>query len=256
MFRKTWLVVLAILIALTSVGCGGVQNKTSDGSGEQGKFDAATVIKDLKGNALAEKIGKYLEDGDVDKAVAVGEVAMKKEPDNLAVIFNLSNAYYFQKDLLSMVKVTKKMEEMSPQNPMVLNQLAWALIESGENPAEGIKKVETAMKIVVESGRAVEDAFVDTHAYGLYKLGKKSEAIAEWGKIMPRVQNGEMYLHLGQALIETGKKVEARTILDKGLGFTKLQMKDVNLTKAELKHLEEVKLKIENYLKDVSKAKS
>jgi len=249
MFRKTWLIVLAIVITLTSVGCGGKDDKTTAGSGEQGKFDAAAVIKDLNGKALAGKVNEYLEEGDVDKAVTVGEAAIKKEPENLALFFNLSNAYYYQKDLLNMVEITRKMEEMSPQDPRVLNQLAWALIDSGENPGEGVKKVEQAMKILQGSGKFVDESLTDTRAYGLYKLGKKVEAINEWQKIIPRVQNGDIYLHLGQALIESGKKVEAKTVLEKGLGFTKLQLKDANLTKAEKKRLEEVKAIFEGLLK-------
>ncbi|MHB8170385.1 MAG: hypothetical protein ACYDG6_02445 [Thermincolia bacterium] len=256
MFRKTWLIVLAIIITLISVGCGEKENKTATNSGDAAKFDAAAAIKDFNDMALAEKINSYLIDGEVDKAVITGEAAMKKEPENLAVLLNLSNAYYYQKDFMNMIKVSRKMEEISPQNPGVLNQLAWALIDSGENPAEGLKKVEKAIQIVTSSGQLVHETYIDTYAYGLYKVGKKSEGIAQWQRVLPRVQSGDIYLHLGQALLETGKKSEAQPVLEKGLSFTKIQMKDANLPKAELKRLEEVKAKFENHLKTLKTKKS
>ncbi|MDA8234732.1 MAG: tetratricopeptide repeat protein [Clostridia bacterium] len=255
MFRKALFTVLAIMFVLTSiVGCG--QKETKTVTQKPAKFDAKTVVKDLKGDALAGKINEYMEEGDIDKAVAVGEAAMGKEPGNLSVLLNLSNAYYFQKDMLNMVKVSKKMDELSPNNPTVLNQLAWALIDSGENPAEGVKKAEQAMLIIKQSGQVIDPGLADTRAYGLYKQGKKAEAISEWQKALPRAQSGEIYLHLGQALFETGKKTEAKPILERALSLIKVQLKDANLTKVEVKHLEQVKVKIEGYLKELNQKQS
>jgi tetratricopeptide (TPR) repeat protein len=85
---------------------------------------------------------------------------------------------------------------IQPENPDIINNLAWFLIDKGLNINEGLKLTDRALKL------SPDDFYInDTKGWGLYKLGKYKEAMEilekNW-KVRP-IYNHEAYLHLRQA---------------------------------------------------------
>jgi TolB-like protein len=61
---------------------------------------------------------------------------------------------------------------LEPKKPLRMNSLAWFLINNDRNVDEGLELVETALKIEPDNW-----GFMGTKGWGLYKLGKYSEAL-------------------------------------------------------------------------------
>jgi len=82
---------------------------------------------------------------------------------------------------------------LEPGSPDKLNRLAWFLIENNRNINEGLRLIDKALEI-----KPYNYNFIDTKGWGLYKLGKKKEALAILEKsrdLMPTYSHA-VYLHI------------------------------------------------------------
>ncbi len=69
-------------------------------------------------------------------------------------------------------KYYRKAVALEPDNPVWLNNLAYFLIETRNNPEEGLSLADKALRI-----RPDNYLFLDTRGWGLYKMGKYKEAL-------------------------------------------------------------------------------
>lgn len=252
MFRKPRILVAILLGVVLLSGC---SNKVNDSAAKDNK-PKINGFETLKGEKLALAIADASKNGELDKAIKLGEEGIKKDPKNLGALLNLSSAYYYKKDLNKMLETAQKMAKIAPKDPIVLNQLAWALIDSGSNLKLGVEKAKEAVLAIQKSGASIDIGYIDTYAYGLSKVGKKKEAIAFWERELAQIENGEVYLHLGQTYLDLGKKEFAKKYLDNGLKLIKLQLKDANLSVVEKNHLKDIKKQLEDKLKNLQNVKS
>jgi len=74
-------------------------------------------------------------------------------------------------------KLMRKGFLLDPDNPQVLEGLAWILIEFEINLQEGMALMEKAMKLDPETWN-----IVDTWGWGLYKTGRYEEALEAFNK--------------------------------------------------------------------------
>lgn len=240
---KAVLGLILVGVMLVAYGCGKDSSKKEPTKAqvkdELTGFNAAAEIEKLKGADLAAKVSKNIEEGYLKRAAAVGKEAWKKEPKNLQLLMNLSVVYMYQENYRGMVEVMRKAKEIAPNNPVVLNQLAWALIESKENVDEGVKLTEQALKSFNRPDKRQQSVpYLDTYAYGLYKQGKYEQAIAVWENILPNVQSGEIYIHLARAYEAKNAKVRAKETYKKALSFLELEIKDANIIQVEKQRLQ------------------
>jgi tetratricopeptide (TPR) repeat protein/TolB-like protein len=90
----------------------------------------------------------------------------------------------------------RQMFSMRPDNPNVLNGLAWFLIDKDRNINEGIELIDKALE------KNPDDyAYLDTKGWGLYKQGKYKESLGlierSWN--LKPMYDHEVYLHLQEA---------------------------------------------------------
>jgi len=87
----------------------------------------------------------------------------------------------------------RKALSLEPENPVILNALAWFLINNELNIDEGLKLVDKALELSPENVY-----FIDTKGWGQYKLGNTSEAleILEKAWALKPVYIHEIFLHL------------------------------------------------------------
>jgi tetratricopeptide (TPR) repeat protein len=73
----------------------------------------------------------------------------------------------------------RKALSLEPANPMLLNAIAWLLIDTDRNINEGLRFVNEALELSPENIN-----YLDTKAWGVYKHGNKKEALNIWEKAL------------------------------------------------------------------------
>ena len=129
----------------------------------------------------------------IDKYISIRKEYSASEATivtNLAMIYEEANIFdtaenYYREALVS-----------EPENPNRLNGLAWFLIDKDRNVKEGLELVDKALKISPD-----DYLIIDTKGWGLYKQGKKKEALDLLQKAwaLKPVYDHEVYLHLEAA---------------------------------------------------------
>ncbi len=188
------------------------------------------------------------EKGQLDAALKTLIMATSKEPSNLSVRMMLGDLYLAKKNYKKALKVYKKIESekpdawniymkqgvlyqemgemtlatksyekalsLSPDNPAVLNNLAWAMAEQGTD-------LDTAL---IYAKKALEKAnehpgIIDTLGWVLYKRGDYAGALARFAKASELIpDNPTIRYHHALGLIKTGDKEKARDELEAALG--------------------------------------
>jgi Tfp pilus assembly protein PilF len=106
-------------------------------------------------------------------------------------------------DIYSAAGIPDKAEEyfrhalsLEPENPLMLNNFAWFLIDNDRNINEGLELIEKALKLSPDI-----DYMLDTKGWGLYKQGNYKEALEILQKSwdLRSVYDYEVYLHLEEA---------------------------------------------------------
>jgi len=159
-----------------------------------------TRLKELEATILRE-LKRY------DDAIAIYEWLLASDPENRAYHLSISLVYdlngQFEKAEESLLKVL----ELSPDDPLALNNLAYMYLENDVNISKALKMVRQALTLDPENG-----AYLDTLGWAYYKLGKYKEArkqIEKSLKLADREDKGIIYDHYGNVLIKLGKKKEA-----------------------------------------------
>ena len=111
---------------------------------------------------------------------------------------------------------------LSPDQPAVLNQLGYTLVDRDIDPEEGLDLIQRAVTLNPNSG-----AIIDSLGWAYFKLGRYDEAVTELElavALMPA--NPTINDHLGDAYWMTGRRLEAR--------FQWAHARDLDPTPAEL----------------------
>ena len=150
-------------------------------------------------------------------AVRAGEPSPQKNleswldqhPGDFAVGLTLAGHYQRQGDSAEAVKMYEQVLEIRPDDPATLNNLAWALHETGDPRAEQFARRAYA--------QGQDQASIsDTLGWILVGKGQLEEGV----KLLKAAANGapgnrEIQYHLAVGLANSGKKAESRKILEK-----------------------------------------
>lgn len=167
-----------------------------------------------------------------------------KEPDNTHwIIFYYRGISYERTKQWEKAEVNfLKALEIAPDQPDVLNYLAYSWLEMDKNLEQARDMLERAVKMRPSDGH-----IVDSYGWALYKLGDYENAakiLERAATIMP--DDPTVNDHLGDSYWKLGRFIEARYQWEKALIF-----------KPEPEHVVKIKRKIEHGLKETSrKAKS
>jgi tetratricopeptide (TPR) repeat protein len=114
-------------------------------------------------------------------------------------------------------KSYQRLLEISPENPIAINNLAWILCEEQNQYNEALA--------LAERGLTLQPDYVDlidTRGMAYYRLGRMDKAVEDFRRCVllypgqtPALVNS--YFHLGRALMQLGQKAEARGQLSKAL---------------------------------------
>jgi tetratricopeptide (TPR) repeat protein len=122
---------------------------------------------------IARKSIRAISEGDtlaareyIDKYISIRYGNSEIDWQNLFMNFKLPEIYNKAEEYF------REQYSLYPESPAVLNYLAWFLIETDRNVAEGLKLVNKALEKAPDS-----PYFLDCKGWGLYKQGKYREAL-------------------------------------------------------------------------------
>jgi tetratricopeptide (TPR) repeat protein len=96
-----------------------------------------------------------------------------------------------------------------PHNPVVLNNLAWALSEGLNQPSEALEKID---ELINRAGRHTEN--LDTRGVILLRMGRTDLAIKDLEAVVQAEPTGLHFYHLAQAYQKAGRDAEFRKALE------------------------------------------
>jgi tetratricopeptide (TPR) repeat protein len=141
----------------------------------------------------------------LERARAVTETARQRAPeyDDLRVIQAM--ICHLQERFDEEVRHYRAVLANQPRNPVVLNNLAWALSEGLNQPSEALEKIDELLAIV---GRNAEQ--LDTRGVILTRLDRLEEAVKDLKEAVKDGSNGVRLYHLAKAYKKMGREEDFR----------------------------------------------
>lgn len=147
-------------------------------------------------------------DGKTGDANAFADSWLKSHPKDNAFRLYLADGANKRKDYAAAVAQYRTLLAAQPDNPVVLNNLAWSLGQLKDPKALGY--AEQANKLAPD-----HPAIMDTLGMLLVEQGQTDRGLALLAKAVQQApQAGELRLNYAKALIKAGRKTEARPQLE------------------------------------------
>jgi tetratricopeptide (TPR) repeat protein len=138
---------------------------------------------------------------------AIGRIG-QLEPRHAKLLFYRGIALERSKQWPRAEQDFQKSLELSPENPDVMNYLAYSWVDLGvaERYDEALKMLRRAVELRPDSGH-----IIDSLAWALYRLGRYGDAVPLLERATELVPTESVVLdHLGDAYWRVGRRVEAR----------------------------------------------
>ncbi|MDR3638835.1 MAG: tetratricopeptide repeat protein, partial [Isosphaeraceae bacterium] len=149
------------------------------------------------------------DDATLSAAMSVIEEALKHSSDDELLTLKAMMAHQVRR-YDEEVGLYRKLAQRHPENFVVLNNLAWALSEGLNQPAEGIELVD---KLVRQVGR--KPAVLDTRGMILIRMGRHDEAIKDLEEVAAAEPSGIHLFHLACAYHKAGRSKACRDSLER-----------------------------------------
>jgi tetratricopeptide (TPR) repeat protein len=192
----------------------------------QEKFDdAERLLRELMNEdktdiSAAQQLGQLLrsnkkfEDAAKVYTVAIDRLG-KLEPEDWQLFYYRGISYERAKQWPSAESDFKKALELSPDEPYVLNYLAYTWVERRENLDQAFKMLEKAV-----SQRPEEGFIIDSLGWAHYMLGRYPQAVTELERAVSLAPTDPVLNdHLGDAYWMVGRHQEARFQWTRALSF-------------------------------------
>jgi tetratricopeptide (TPR) repeat protein len=171
--------------------------------------------------ALEIAVASHFDAAILKKAEAVFVAALAHAPDVDELLVMKAMLDHLQGHFAEEVRLYRLVLERKPRNPLVLNNIAWALCEGIHQLSEALAKIEEVIQL---EGRNPNNA--DTRGVILMRMGQHSQAIEDLKWVVQAEPTGVHLYHLAHAYHEAGRDADFRATLD--------QMRRVGLTEADL----------------------
>jgi tetratricopeptide (TPR) repeat protein len=156
--------------------------------------------------ALEVAVASRVESSALDRAHAVLDTALGHTPDADDLLVMKAMIEHLQGHYDREVRLYRAILTRQPRNSVVLNNLAWALSEGLNQPAEGLEKIDDLIRLV---GRQVE--YLDTRGVILMHMGRFDPAIKDLEEVVRSEPTGAHLFHLAQVYHKAGRDSDCRT---------------------------------------------
>lgn len=143
------------------------------------------------------------------EAVALLQKWTADEPRNLSARLLLASTYEGQSLDKNAIAEYEKILESAPNNPFVLNNLAWLYFQTGEPKA--LNLAQKAAELAPENG-----SVLDTYGWLLFNRGELKDALAVLEKAAQlEPQRADILEHFAAALDKNGRPGDAKSVLER-----------------------------------------
>jgi tetratricopeptide (TPR) repeat protein len=201
---------------LSIAECYRLQEKNSDAEAMLRKV----IDEDTKDISAAQQLGQLLRSTkDFKGAAKAYSVAIDRlgtpEPEDWQLFYYRGIAYERAKDWAPAEKDFLKALELSPDEPFVLNYLAYTWVERRERLDQALPMLEKAVK-----ARPDEGFIVDSLGWAHYMLGHYDDAVKHLEQAVQLAPTDPVLNdHLGDAYWKVGRKNEARFQWSRAISF-------------------------------------
>jgi tetratricopeptide (TPR) repeat protein len=149
------------------------------------------------------------------------QTAASDPRETLALLDKLTIVRHIQKRYPEEVALYQQMLALKPASPTFLNNLAWTLSEEMNNPREGIKWADEAIKAL-----GPQPALLDTRGVVLTRLGRYDEAVHDLDAAVRATPSGSFLYHLARTYRKMNRPDDARSCRDRAraAGLTREQL--------------------------------
>lgn len=176
-------------------------------------FSVELERKIFTGFAFDELVRIFKETGNYERLLDICERAVAAQPEDIALLNDLGDAYIKVGKAGESVKVFKKMVEMEPDASATYCSLGNALVEAGD-----LDGAEAAYKRAVEIDPSEAGTFYNRLANVYCTVGHDERAERTLRKCLEYGYDDPMYYcGLGDVLVKLGKIEEARRIYEKAV---------------------------------------
>lgn len=194
--------------------------RASELMAEQGELDEALAdIREIRNNNPEQEenfrlleINLLLDRGHDERALQAANEALESFPGNVRIRYaramlldSMDKPEQAEADL-------RKIIEEQPDNAVALNALGYILTTRTDRLDEARDYIERALAIDPEN-----PAILDSMGWALYLQGNTNEALDYLSQAWEAYADPEVAAHYGEALWQTGKREQARTIWKEGL---------------------------------------
>ena len=153
-----------------------------------------------------------------ERAIATCQHGLEANPDGAGFYLLMGELQNSRQEWDQAKHAFQKVLALSPENPAASNDLAYAMLQTGENPDLAIPLAETARRGLPDSPQAA-----DTMGWALYQKGAYSSAIDQFHEALKLAEkakspdNPTVHYHLGLAYQMVGQPALARQHLQQVL---------------------------------------
>lgn len=150
---------------------------------------------------------------DNEKALPFLEKAYRLDPDHMDVVVALAFIYDRNNRLDDVIAVYEAALKTNPQDPLILNNLAYSLFIYERDLQRGLELARESVALAPEN-----PTYRDTLGYGLLQKGALEEALEHLRYAYQKMpENGEICEHLGDVYFKRGDFVRARELWQEAL---------------------------------------
>jgi len=189
-----------------------------DLSGATAAFEKSAALDRNNSDALLKLAQVQAAQGSVDQALATCQQSIKDHPREANFYVAMGELYESRQDWSKATDGYQKALEIKPQDPMISNHLASAIMQSGGNLDIALSLAQTARRGMPDSPNAA-----DTLGWVLYQKGAYKSAIdlfleaLKLGAKSNAPDNPAIHYHLGMAYQKTDQPALARQQLERVL---------------------------------------
>lgn len=165
---------------------------------EQG--EPAQILEAAR-NTLALIARDQSEPASVGLAETVIDAARRKDPKSPELLAMAGYVRHFQGRYDEEVRIYEEALAGKPNDPQLLNNLAWTLSEGLKRPEQALTRIDEAIR----KGRPVRPQFYDTRGVIYTRLGRHAEAIRDLELAVLDRPTGLVWAHLARAYHKAGK---------------------------------------------------
>jgi tetratricopeptide (TPR) repeat protein len=148
------------------------------------------------------------------EADAILDKALKQQPTHFGLLFSRASIKRLMGRYDEAAQLYGDMLTRNPDNPVLLNNMAWTLSEDLNKPADGLEKINTALKQKGSASSRFDPSWLDTRGVILTRLGKFNEAIEDLEASAKASPSPNVYYHLARAYKMAGRTTEFQKYRD------------------------------------------